>query len=550
MNKPLLFALLFFTFWSNAQSLKMYQIGNYAGVNALQYNPSQIAGSKYAWHFNLGLFHTQTAGATLKNEFIPLSGTAIKTSNGTNRSALFTALGPAMMLQTHKAGSFGFFTKYTALQKGNLSLATSDAYHNHSSFKTIGFSYAYQLSYKAHALALGASYLLHSSYAYTQVSLSNSKTLSITSNQYPQSFNIKDILLAKTSTTGVDLGFTYEFRPKHSDYAYLMDGKSRANNATTNYALRIAAALVDNGVQSLLNNNIYETYAKELSATDLKKLDNNEEFYSRLIHIQLEKTKSSTSLQQIFAPNFNINIEGAVGTKGWYMGLFSSKPLNSSNSNLEPFQQGFFGFYPRFQKSNEVQFSAPITYQKETKNLGVGLHLQLGAITFGSEGLNSFFTKKAIAPSFYFGVNFGKIFKKIKDKDGDAVSDRADKCPTLPGVWALKGCPDSDNDGIEDNLDRCPEHAGPKATNGCPDADGDGIFDNMDACPNIAGIAKFNGCPDTDGDGIMDSEDECPTQAGKLEDGGCPDTDGDGIIDSKDNCPTVKGPKENKGCPN
>jgi outer membrane protein OmpA-like peptidoglycan-associated protein len=135
------------------------------------------------------------------------------------------------------------------------------------------------------------------------------------------------------------------------------------------------------------------------------------------------------------------------------------------------------------------------------------------------------------------------------DKDGDGIADNEDACPDIAGLAAFKGCPDSDGDGIADKDDACPNDKGTKELNGCPDKDGDGVADKDDKCPDVKGIAKFDGCPDTDGDGIQDKDDACPNDKGTSETKGCPDRDGDGVADKDDKCPDVKGLKNNNGCP-
>ena len=139
------------------------------------------------------------------------------------------------------------------------------------------------------------------------------------------------------------------------------------------------------------------------------------------------------------------------------------------------------------------------------------------------------------------------------DSDLDGVVDGRDDCPYEKGIAKLKGCPDRDNDGIADKDDSCPDEAGLAILSGCPekDADGDGIKDGEDECPNEAGIAAFNGCPDTDNDGIRDSEDQCPNEAGTVAFDGCPDPDRDkdGILNQDDECPDEPGSTATKGCP-
>ena len=144
-----------------------------------------------------------------------------------------------------------------------------------------------------------------------------------------------------------------------------------------------------------------------------------------------------------------------------------------------------------------------------------------------------------------------------RDRDGDGIVDKEDRCPDEPGPRDNGGCPwgDRDKDGLKDNEDKCPDEAGPPENGGCPwgDADNDGLLDNVDRCPKEAGPKENHGCPwgDKDGDGIPDNVDKCPDEPGPKENGGCPwgDKDGDGIKDNEDKCPEVAGPAENGGCP-
>jgi OmpA-OmpF porin, OOP family len=151
--------------------------------------------------------------------------------------------------------------------------------------------------------------------------------------------------------------------------------------------------------------------------------------------------------------------------------------------------------------------------------------------------------------NFLLKAGMAFVFGKMKDRDGDGISDKNDECPDVAGLLQFKGCPDKDGDGIADKEDECPDVAGLAAFKGCPDGDGDGIADKDDACPAVAGLAAFKGCPDTDGDGITDADDQCPTEKGSAALNGCPDGDGDGVADKNDKCPTVKGTMAMMGCP-
>lgn len=143
------------------------------------------------------------------------------------------------------------------------------------------------------------------------------------------------------------------------------------------------------------------------------------------------------------------------------------------------------------------------------------------------------------------------------DEDQDGVRNVDDRCPTVPGDVARKGCSaqDTDGDGLEDMLDGCPFEPGLAANQGCPlrDADKDETPDETDSCPNDPGPADNRGCPvrDTDKDGIENDKDECPNEAGPVERNGCPesDTDKDGVPNRIDSCATEAGDPSNKGCP-
>lgn len=145
-----------------------------------------------------------------------------------------------------------------------------------------------------------------------------------------------------------------------------------------------------------------------------------------------------------------------------------------------------------------------------------------------------------VAYHFYhaFGIaqSFGKTpapvvevpaLPVVLDRDNDGVADENDKCPDVPGLANLMGCPDRDGDGIADGDDKCPDKAGTAKYGGCPvpDTDGDGINDEMDKCPNEKGVARYQGCPvpDKDGDGVNDEEDKCPDRQGPVANQGCPE---------------------------
>lgn len=166
-----------------------------------------------------------------------------------------------------------------------------------------------------------------------------------------------------------------------------------------------------------------------------------------------------------------------------------------------------------------------------------------------------------------------------RDRDGDGIVDRKDRCPDTPedldGFQDDDGCPDYDNDGdgIADRYDGAPgaaeDYDGYQDHDGIPDPDndGDGVLDRFDLCPDVPedldGHRDGDGCPDEiedlDGDGVADEDDGCPEDPEDrdgYEDGdGCPESDNDldGIPDEQDECPDepedYDGDTDDDGCP-
>tara|TARA_R110001583_G_scaffold21685_1_gene82109 strand:- start:3970 stop:5331 length:1362 start_codon:yes stop_codon:yes gene_type:complete len=190
---------------------------------------------------------------------------------------------------------------------------------------------------------------------------------------------------------------------------------------------------------------------------------------------------------------------------------------------------------------------------------GLGLNLGAGFNAWISDNVGINFTsgyKKVNTPVDFkmFQHSIGVVWKLgNKDRDGDGVENKEDKCPDVAGLAELNGCPDTDidKDGVMDCCDKCPEVAGLAEFHGCPDTDGDGTPDSKDKCPTVAGPKSLHGCPDRDGDGTADKDDACPDVFGPKTNAGCPfkDTDQDGVIDLIDRCIDVAGPASNDGCP-
>ena len=566
--KKLLLAFLFFLqmFCTAAQDLSIWQTTNTSGIYGAYFNPASLADNRFGYHFNLGMMSVVLDSGLVNNAYLPFSN--IGSNNKISRMEI---MGPSLMYQFSKGNSVGISLRCRAGQssdnQGINDLFESNKLNASKNFsgvyRSIGlreyaFTYAHPFAFKSHFFKIGTSFKILSPYHFTDLRVFNgvislksggnelSGSMQVITNDLQSSFNWVDLLKPEINGTGLDFGFVYEFRPKYQDYEYLMDGKPRYDPNKNKYQLKIAFSVVDLGsFRTLPKNSLAYSgdFKKQLIPT--KDLENDlQTDLSKLVTYdgRLDYLFEGYKLPQ----RINFLVDYKVGNKGWYVGAVANVVTTTKENLLAP--KAVMALIPKYEKDG-YEFSTPIIYQKDAKQWNIGLHLRLGPIFFGTESVNSFFQKNATNQTVYAGFSVFNFAKKIKDSDGDNVSNKKDKCSDLQGLWAFKGCPDRDFDGIQDSEDECPDHAGPKETKGCPDTDNDGINDKNDACPKQAGLAKFNGCPDTDNDGVPDSEDDCPTKPGSKEFGGCPDSDKDGLMDNEDECPEVAGSKLLKGCP-
>lgn len=350
---------------------------------------------------------------------------------------------------------------------------------------------------------------------------------------------------------GLDIGAIYEWRPEVDKYKFEMDGqKDRDMNWKNKYKLRAGLSVMDLGSIKFktgeFSNNFHADvdfwYIDTLTFDSIPVQAFDDTLFNRF---NMERNKPTYRMNMptsiIAHADYNIWKDLYINFTAMYAFQFKKNPNKVheiTTFSLTPrYDHKWFGFF------------MPISYNS-FRNLNVGLDLRIGPLIIGTNSIASALGKVDI-----FGVDYHFMLKvpipiqKIKDKDGDKISDKKDKCKTVPGVWEFMGCPDRDGDHIQDSEDECPDHPGLPEFKGCPDKDGDKIIDMKDACPDDAGLPEFNGCPDKDGDKIIDKEDACPDDPGIPLFHGCPDTDNDSIMDKDDKCPTKAGPLSNKGCP-
>jgi outer membrane protein OmpA-like peptidoglycan-associated protein len=619
---------------ANAQRYLGISTGNYSGTNSIYLNPANLGDSRHKFTidlFSLNFGVDNNLGTiNSSNIFNGLSdsvGSIININNNGKFSMMLPyaeVRGPGFMVNLNSKHGIGLTTRvrtFNQLQdfdqriyKTVQGTAGTDYFSNGNKFNytlhtwaEIGLSYGGVVYEKQkHQIKAGATvrYLhgggfismksnnLDMNYiaATNQVSVSNTDLMFATTYKTSGSNsglgdNIQNAMKGLGAGVGGDIGVTYEFRPKYEKYTYEMDGKKdNFDRSQPAYMFRFSAAVTDLGGISYKNNsnNLSLTNTGSSTSFDADNLKDSVSDYNSLRQFAANKgitiKDDSNATQKVGLPtalvlglDYNIaNVKGLYANVTFIGNLADRMKVgNSLYSQVT--------LTPRFE-NRTFCVGIPVTYNFVNSSIKAGIGVRVGGFFFGSDDMLAFVSNNQYGANFYFGVGVPFNKKRVKDSDGDMVSNKKDKCPNERGVLEMQGCPnpDKDGDGILDKDDKCPEVAGAKtamgcpdtdldsladsedrcpteagavAMQGCPDRDGDAVADMDDVCPDVKGLPAFKGCPDTDGDGLADNEDSCPDKAGPIANSGCPDTDNDGVADHLDKCPLVPGTKNNNGCP-
>lgn len=351
---------------------------------------------------------------------------------------------------------------------------------------------------------------------------------------------------------GFDIGLAYEYRPDYEKGTYDMDGKTLGNPEVNKYKLRIGASLLDIGGIKFEGDHVGDFNIQNRSSQwvgwDTINTLNTIDFDTTISnYFYGDPDKSNASDSYTMALPMAVSMQ--VDYKAWENIYINSTWVHGFKHNGPGVSRAsIISLSPRYEKT-WWEVSVPMSMY-EYDVFRVGLALRFASFIIGSDKIGSLMGISDMGGmDFYLALKFSIAGSRIRDRDGDGVSDKRDVCPDVRGLLAFNGCPDSDGDGIEDSKDDCPQVKGLPKFRGCPDRDGDGVQDKEDQCPDVPGLQEFGGCPDTDDDKIIDSLDACPTVPGLLQFNGCPDADNDSIPDKDDDCPTVAGLIMFKGCP-
>lgn len=596
-----------------AQNNIGFHSDNYSGVYSLNFNPAEIVDSRYRFHMNVVSF-----GLTASNNYLGMKGgnlfdttkyqdpnfndnSIVERLNG-RRKSVYQSMDLGIPLsfiltfgkKTQHAVGFNMRVRNAINVNGVDEITATQAWNEQDlsqyynidiQNKNLSIQAAvwadYGVSYGRDIINTGAHYLkaagtfkltqgFASAYFYSKnadIRFPSDSTLTINETDINFGYSEAFSTIPQTSAEvfdkdrygmGVDFGAVYEFRPKHGDYKYEMDGDADYMNPTKNkYKLKAGFAVTDLGyirfdrargydanfyadVNDIVLERYFSDAFQDFGSSGLQG------FNDTLNNVFVTSETKNKKYNMTLPTRINIYADYNIW-KGFYANFTASLSPGYVKNPEKTRAISEFSLTPRFEH-RWFGIQLPISINSHG-NFHFGTGLRLGPLVIGTSDITPLLGKKTIYDANVYMALSVPIFRSLKDKDKDHVSKKMDECRKDAGTWATKGCPDKDGDGVADSADKCPADKGLSEFNGCPDTDGDKIIDSEDKCSDVAGLSEFGGCPDKDGDKIIDSEDKCPDVAGLKEFAGCPDRDGDKIIDSEDKCPDNAGLAEFGGCP-
>jgi outer membrane protein OmpA-like peptidoglycan-associated protein len=558
------------TFNANAQSYLGYTYDNYAGVQGTLYNPASIVDSRFKTDINLfsfsGLvsndYYAVKAIDAIKKDYSIQNQASKSLSSSNNGLGNVDVMGPSFMFNLAPKHSIALFTRARSFvnitnvdglfadqllnnfdSNKDFNVASQNFNVVANTWAEFGLSYATViLDKKIHFLKGGLSlkYLQGVANAYVNadnvavkydnVSL-DPKQSTITSTGFvnygeSEDFTVNNNYKLNTGSTGLglDLGFVYEYRPDYLNYKTTdKDGKSVYFKDVNKYKYRFGLSVTDIGSINY-KDGTQKRYDVNKTVTQ-EKLDaeDPENVLENLYTLIPGKTSSKAYLPTAIHANADWNMY-----KKFYLNLNAEINVNSKTAINTNTIANTFSLTPRFE-SKWFSFYLPLT-QSEYRGFMAGAGLRLGPLFVGSGSvISNLISDKSKGADIHFGLKIPVYQGRMKDRDGDGVYDKFDKCPDEEGPAENNGCPylDKDGDGVLDKDDKCPDVAGAKENKGCPweDSDKDGIVDKDDKCPKVAGPKENNGCPyeDFDKDGVLDKDDKCPKVPGTVANNGCPE---------------------------
>lgn len=243
---------------------------------------------------------------------------------------------------------------------------------------------------------------------------------------------------------GADIGITYEWRPDYERYRYHMDGTNLPDDSRNKYRLRVGLALTDLGAVRYQ----HEQYVRQaalasdrtvqlgqvdtISFTNLATLTPTLE---RLVGLREQSRQFTSYLPATLRLTADYRLLNHLyAGLLWTQNLLPARTIGSRSSSS-------LALTPRLEFSH-LEVAVPVILANNYRKLQVGAMLRVGPLILGSDNLGGLIgLKGTTGADVYFGLGLALHRHRRKDRDGDLVSNKYDKCPREKGTWAYRGCP-------------------------------------------------------------------------------------------------------------
>lgn len=493
--------------FANADAQNNYGVAtsNWSSINSLYLNPASIADSRE--RFSISLFSI-TAGADNNLGSIGNSGLISSISNGNTKfnfsganefsllAPFVEVRGPGCVVSINHKHSIALTTGIRGINQFNnfnQELYHSISDHNFSTLSDIDVN-ASKFNYTAHVwsevglsyggvvlekdhneIRLGATlrylggigyiglkgnnlnahfkagndsfYASNSDIEYASNILS---TRSALTNGFSNNSILSEFFGAKSGHGfGADLGIIYDYTPGESRRKYQMDGKKDVVDGTANrYLLRVSASVRDIGAITYgSNNNSNATVSGNGYVTGQGLADNVTNFDDFRKYAVKQGFHADTGHvnTKVYMPTTLLLSVDYHAYKPFYVNLAFAGNL----ANRQNFGNSYYNLVtltPRFDTRN-FSVGLPIGYSMLSNSVKMGVGLRASGFFAGTDDMLALVSGHQYGFNFYVGGCIPIYNTKIKDRDGDGVSDRKDRCPDEYGPWENKGCPVKDANG-------------------------------------------------------------------------------------------------------
>ncbi len=250
------------------------------------------------------------------------------------------------------------------------------------------------------------------------------------------------------SGLGADIGISYEYNKDDISEKYDMDGQSNVYDySKKSYTFRLSAAVTDMGsINYNGNGNVNDKFTGNGYVTGSGLMKNATDLNSFLTYMKgqgftADTSKTSSKLYMptalVIGADYNID-----------RNFFVNATYVANVANRQNYGNSWYNQLTVTPRYDTRLFSAalPLTYSMLSNTFKMGLGVRFSGFFIGSDDMLAVIANNQYGINIYAGGHIPINHKREKDRDGDGVSDKKDKCPDLPGSWENQGCPEPDGD--------------------------------------------------------------------------------------------------------